>query len=48
MTDQKATGKDAAFEFLQKHEDVWKKWVSDDAATKIRQAYKPFNIAPMI
>ena len=36
MTDQKATGKDAAFEFLQKHEDVWKKWVSDDAATKIK------------
>ena len=36
MTDQKATGKDAAFEFLQKHEDVWKKWVSDDAAAKIK------------
>ena len=36
MTDQKATGKDAAFEFLQKHEDVWKKWVSEDAATKIK------------
>ena len=36
MTDQKATGKDAAFEFLQKHEDIWKKWVSDDAAAKIK------------
>ena len=35
MTDQKATGKDAAFEFLQKHEDVWGKWVSDEAAKKI-------------
>ena len=48
MTDQKATGKDAAFEFLQKHEDVWKKWVSDDAAKKLKQAYKSCNIAPMI
>ena len=36
MTDQKATGKDAAFEFLQKHENVWGKWVSDEAAKKIK------------
>ena len=36
MTDQKATGKDAAFEFLQKHEDIWKSWVSEDAAKKIK------------
>ena len=27
---------DAAFEFLQKHEDVWGKWVSDEAAKKIK------------
>ena len=36
MTDQKATGKDAAFEFLKKHENVWKTWVSESAASKIK------------
>ena len=36
MTDQKATGKDAAFEFLLKYEDIWKNWVSEDAANKIK------------
>ena len=34
--EQKAGGEDAAFEFLQKHEDVWKNWVSEEAASKIK------------
>ncbi len=36
MADQQATGEDAAIEFLVKHEDVWAKWVSTDAAKKIK------------
>ena len=36
MTEQKASGKDAAFEFLEKHSDVWEKWVSPDVAKKIK------------
>jgi glycine betaine/proline transport system substrate-binding protein len=36
MTSQKASGKDAAFEFLEKHGDVWEKWVSPDVAKKVK------------
>ena len=36
MTEQKASGKDAAFEFLEKHGDVWEKWVSPDVAKKVK------------
>ena len=36
MTEQKASGKDAAFEFLEKHGGVWEKWVSADVAKKIK------------
>ena len=36
MTEQKAGGKDAAFEFLEKHGGVWEKWVSSDVAKKIK------------
>ena len=36
MADNQAEGSDAAIEFLSKHEDVWTKWVSSAAATKIK------------
>ena len=36
MTEQKASGKDAAFEFLEKHGSVWEKWVSADVAKKVK------------
>ena len=36
MTEQKASGKDAAFEFLEKHGGVWEKWVSADVAKKVK------------
>jgi len=36
MADEQATGEDAAIEFLTKHEDVWKNWVSADAAKKVK------------
>jgi glycine betaine/proline transport system substrate-binding protein len=39
MTEQKASGEDAAFEFLEKHGDVWEKWVSaSDVAQKIKSS----------
>ena len=40
MTDNQATGGDAAIEFLRKKSDLWKKWVSADAAEKIKAAVK--------
>ena len=40
MTNEKASGKDAAFEFLNKHENVWEKWVSSDVAQKIKASIK--------
>ena len=36
MTEQKASGKDAAYEFLEKHGSVWEKWVSADVAKKVK------------
>ena len=38
MADQQAGGADAAVEFLKKHEAIWSKWVSADAAKKIKKA----------
>jgi glycine betaine/proline transport system substrate-binding protein len=38
MADQQAGGADAAVEFLKKHEAIWGKWVSADAAKKIKKA----------
>lgn len=37
MADQQAGGADAAVEFLKKHEAIWSKWVSADAAKKIKK-----------
>ena len=34
--DNQAGGSDAAIEFLTKHEDVWKKWVSGAAKKQIK------------
>jgi glycine betaine/proline transport system substrate-binding protein len=36
MDTEKAQGKDAAYEFLEKYSDVWTKWVSPDVAKKIK------------
>jgi len=36
MADNQAGGSDAAIEFLSKHEDVWKKWVSGAAKKQIK------------
>lgn len=38
MTDNQASGKDAAYEFLMEHEDLWTQWVTADAAKKIKKA----------
>ena len=38
MEEEQASGADAAIEFLIRHKDVWKPWVSDDAAAKIEAA----------
>ena len=35
MADNQAGGADAAVEFLQKHGDVWTKWVPANVALKI-------------
>jgi glycine betaine/proline transport system substrate-binding protein len=38
MTDNQATGDDGAKHFLKTHPELWTKWVSDDAAKKIKAA----------
>ncbi|MAM61529.1 ABC transporter substrate-binding protein [Maritimibacter sp. UBA3975] len=38
MNENQATGEDAAFEFLISHEDIWTSWVSEDVATKVKDA----------
>ncbi|MDA1135088.1 MAG: ABC transporter substrate-binding protein [Proteobacteria bacterium] len=38
MDDQKASGKDAAYTFLETHENVWTKWVSSDVAKKVKSS----------
>ena len=38
MADQQASGKDAAYAFLEKHGNVWEKWVSSYVAKKIKSS----------
>jgi len=38
MTDNQASGEDGAKHFLKENPDVWKKWVSAEAAAKIEAA----------
>jgi glycine betaine/proline transport system substrate-binding protein len=38
MEENQATGPDAALEFLEKHEDIWTKWVSGDVASKVKKS----------
>jgi glycine betaine/proline transport system substrate-binding protein len=38
MTDNQATGDDAAKHFLKSKPDVWTKWVTPDAAEKIKSS----------
>ncbi|AJE45645.1 glycine betaine ABC transporter substrate-binding protein [Celeribacter indicus] len=38
MTENQATGEDAAFEFLANYEDVWTGWVSPEVAEKVKDA----------
>ena len=38
MTENQATGEDAAIEFLATQEDVWTKWVPADVAKKVKSA----------
>ena len=38
MGENQADGKDAAIEFLSKHESVWTKWVSADVAAKVKSS----------
>ncbi|HHV68036.1 MAG TPA: ABC transporter substrate-binding protein [Ochrobactrum intermedium] len=38
MTDNQAAGEEGAKHFLENNEEIWSKWVSDDAAEKIRQS----------
>ena len=38
MAENQAEGADAAVEFLQSHEDVWKNWVGADMRIKIKNA----------
>lgn len=38
MSENQATGEDAAFEFLASQPDVWTQWVSEDVAQKIKDA----------
>ena len=37
MNEEQASGADATFEFLEKHEDLWTSWVSEEAAAKLKQ-----------
>lgn len=38
MSENQATGEDAAFEFLATHEEIWTQWVPADVAEKIKGA----------
>ena len=38
MEEHQATGEDAALEFLRKHESIWTKWVSADAAANVKSS----------
>lgn len=38
MSSSQATSEDGAYEFLEKHEDVWTKWVPEEVAEKVKAA----------
>lgn len=38
MADNQATGEDGAKHFLKTQEDVWTKWVSPEAAEKVKKS----------
>ena len=38
MTDNQATGEEGAKQFLKEQPDVWTKWVSPEAAEKVKAA----------
>ena len=38
MTENQATGEDGARQFLSENKDMWKSWVTPDAAEKIEAA----------
>jgi glycine betaine/proline transport system substrate-binding protein len=38
MTDNQASGEEGAKRFLEENEDMWSKWVSAEAAEKIKAA----------
>ena len=38
MADNQAEGSDAAIEFLQKHEEIWTKWVPASVASKVKSS----------
>lgn len=38
MVENQASNEDAAYEFLEKHPDIWKKWVSEEVAAKVEAA----------
>lgn len=38
MADNQATGEDGAYHFLKENEDIWTKWVSPEAAEKVKKA----------
>lgn len=38
MNSNQASGEDAAYEFLQKHPELWTSWVSSDVAAKVKAA----------
>ncbi len=40
MSDNQATGEDAAYHFLNESPDVWTNWVSEDVAEKVKKAVK--------
>jgi glycine betaine/proline transport system substrate-binding protein len=38
MTDNQATGEDAARYFLEKNPEIWKKWLSPEVAEKVKSS----------
>ena len=44
MTEQKASGKDAAFEFLEKHGSIWENGFLQTLQKKLKQVYKLYQI----
>ena len=38
MTDNQATGEDAAFYFLKNNEEIWSAWLTPDQVKKVKKA----------